>query len=1097
MRTVRLTGCALAMLAAAACDRSPPRVLVEGKCLTLDRRHPAVMSIAAPEDGTVSIGIEPHGIAILARAGSSPASAATSPVDRLGLVTLVEAVRAGEVVQLRVDSRDWPDIRGEVCIRADLLAGSARTRTRADRAFAQAGAATLRREWSQAFDAYAEAARLYARIELAAREGAAYHAMGELAHARLSRETDAPAFAARARRALRGTTPIETGALLSLEARAALESRDVSEASAAREIARLVAEARAAFETQPYGAREEARLGIVEGFLAYRTGAPKVAHEHFAKVMRACAALHDWECHAGAAQNLAALAEEAESYGEALDAYAESAKHLDPEIAPELAADVLDNYGRLQRVAGLVSASERSHRDAMQLYSQLHNCDGVRRTLTRLGALHTQVGSLEDAAADLQRAGSLECEALLARPDPGDAPEGTRAAARASEPCARLLDPAKLSADGRQAVLAAVLALHSMSLLSGDIASAARCAGEAPRYANTARARLRTDNATGETLLEEGKPQEARRAFEAAERKADEASIPAAYEHRGRTLLGLARATLLAGKASESRRLGVRALRASAARGDVPQTVEALRMLAASERALRERDLAARTLRVAAQLVEQVPIGELSADLRATYLSAQHAVFADLTDLTASTASDEKQTAEAFATAERGRARSFKYAVSQTTEEAGPNAADAAPYRGLLARLATAAEQPDADAALLIAGVAEAATPRESDETASLPAVQERLRALDAVLVQYAAGPSEMFAFVIGPRSIRVHRLGARDTIARAAGELLERLRDDDASAASIREAARDVARSAWWPVTQEIASARVLIAPDDALHLVPFAVLPWSQSLDELTVQRAETAVVPSGAFVAQGGSAPAARGGPLRAFALIGDPVFRSAPWRQRCVDAGTLVQPSTRGTAWEFEPSLPASRDEVLGIATLVRAARRDARVETLVGCEATAQALARAAAAHSGVLHIATHGRIDARRPRLSALAVTPEVAAPEDASFDLLEILGLDLAARLVTLSACHTSRGRLLDGEGVLGPAQAFLEAGASTVVASLWRVEDTTTARFMQAFYRRLLDGNMSTAAALRSTQLEEQSRGASYSWAAFGIYGRPDTQI
>ena len=86
---------------------------------------------------------------------------------------------------------------------------------------------------------------------------------------------------------------------------------------------------------------------------------------------------------------------------------------------------------------------------------------------------------------------------------------------------------------------------------------------------------------------------------------------------------------------------------------------------------------------------------------------------------------------------------------------------------------------------------------------------------------------------------------------------------------------------------------------------------------------------------------------------------------------------------------------------------------------------------------------------------------------------------------------------RSLDGEGVLGPAQAFLEAGAETVVASFWRVEDATTARFMQAFYRRLLDTNMSAAAALRSTQLEEQSRGGSYSWAAFGIYGRPDTQI
>ena len=239
-RIVRLTAIALSMLAAAACDRAPPRALVESKCLTLDRQHPASMSITAPADGIVVIGIEPRGIAILARSASSAASAATSPVDRLGLVTLVEPVRTGEVVQLRVESRDWPEIRGEVCVQADLLAD--RARTRAARAFAKAGQATFRREWSQAFDAYAEAAQGYAGLDLAPREAAAYHAMGELAHARLRREADAPVFAARARSALGEATPIEIGALLSLEARAALESRDVAEPSAAREVTRLISE---------------------------------------------------------------------------------------------------------------------------------------------------------------------------------------------------------------------------------------------------------------------------------------------------------------------------------------------------------------------------------------------------------------------------------------------------------------------------------------------------------------------------------------------------------------------------------------------------------------------------------------------------------------------------------------------------------------------------------------------------------------------------------------------------------------------------------------------------------------------------------------
>jgi CHAT domain-containing protein len=1093
MRIVQLTACALLSLAA-ACERTPPRALGEQQCLTVDRRHPVSLSFTAPADGTVSIAIEPRGIAIVARAASAVASApAASPVDRLGPVRLVETVRAGETVQLRVESRDWPEIRGEVCVQADLLARSDRARTRAERAFAQAGEATLRRQWSRAFDAYAEAAEAYARLGLAPPAGAAYHAMGELAHARLGREADAPVFAARAREALGEATPIEVGALLSLEARAALESRDVAEPSAAREVARLISEARTAFAAQPYGVREAARLGLVEGFLAYRTGAPDAARGHFETVMRECESLRDWECHSGAAQNLAALAEEAESYRVALDAYAASVQFLDPEVAPELAADVWDNYGRLQRVMGLVMASKTSHEKALGLYAKLRNCDGVRRTLARSGALHAQVGSLEDAAIELHRAASLDCEALFTSRSQA---QGGRPARGGTRSCEGFIDPAVLSADGRLAVLQAVLALRTTMQLANDLEGAARCAALATRYAGTARGRVRTANATGETFVEQGRADEARRAFEAAYKEAEAADIPASNEHRTRTLIGLARASLLEGKAAQAHEHSVEALRAASARADVEQTVGALRVLAASELALREPARAARTLQVAAQLVEQVPIHKLSADVRATYLSAQHAVFADLTELTASVAQNEEQTAEAFALAERGRARSFKYAVSQTTEQSAVPEARSTPYHELLARLAAASEKADAAAAQLIADVAEAVTVRGSPETADLAALQKRLRELEAVLVQYAAGPSEMFAFVVDPHGIKVHRLGARDAIANAAGDLIERMRSQDATAANVGDAARTLARSAWWPLTRDITAKRVLIAPDDALHLVPFAALPWSRESDELTVRHAETAVVPSGTFVATGKRAPAG-GGALGAFTLLGDPVFRSAAWRARCVDAEAVVDAPARGTAWEFFPSLPASRDEVVAIATLVRAARPDARIDTLVGCEATARSLKRAATAQSGVLHIATHGSIDAQRPRLSALAVTPETAAPDDASFDLLEILDLDLAARLVTLSACHTSRGRLLDGEGVLGPAQAFLEAGAATVVASLWRVEDAATARFMQAFYRRLLDTNMSAAAALRSTQLEEQSRGASYSWAAFGIYGRPDTQI
>jgi len=104
---------------------------------------------------------------------------------------------------------------------------------------------------------------------------------------------------------------------------------------------------------------------------------------------------------------------------------------------------------------------------------------------------------------------------------------------------------------------------------------------------------------------------------------------------------------------------------------------------------------------------------------------------------------------------------------------------------------------------------------------------------------------------------------------------------------------------------------------------------------------------------------------------------------------------------------------------------------------------------------------------------------------------------LRIKSGLVVLSACETSRGRLLPGEGVLGPAQAFLAAGAAAVVASYWRVDDLATSKFMQVFYRYLLAERLPAATALRRAQLETAATSTSHDWAAFSLYGWPDSSI
>src|SRR5262249_31793231 len=142
----------------------------------------------------------------------------------------------------------------------------------------------------------------------------------------------------------------------------------------------------------------------------------------------------------------------------------------------------------------------------------------------------------------------------------------------------------------------------------------------------------------------------------------------------------------------------------------------------------------------------------------------------------------------------------------------------------------------------------------------------------------------------------------------------------------------------------------------------------------------------------------------------------------------------------------------------------------------------------------VLHFATHGLLSRGTPERSALVLASR-KGDGDARLEAQEIRSLRLSSDLVVLSACQTARGKILPGEGVQGLSQAFFQAGARTVVGSLWNVNDRRASELIAAFYRHLAAGERQ-AEALRSAKLDllRESPGlAPQVWAPFVLIGDP----
>jgi CHAT domain-containing protein len=166
-------------------------------------------------------------------------------------------------------------------------------------------------------------------------------------------------------------------------------------------------------------------------------------------------------------------------------------------------------------------------------------------------------------------------------------------------------------------------------------------------------------------------------------------------------------------------------------------------------------------------------------------------------------------------------------------------------------------------------------------------------------------------------------------------------------------------------------------------------------------------------------------------------------------------------------------------------------------TRTGRTAT-EARLRTALTTGGIVHVASHARLNTRNPLFSYVELAPGLRGEADnGRLEVHELLGGGLNAALVFLSGCETAVGRSWatqfdTGEDYATLGQAFLMAGARNVVATLWRIDDEGAAEFARQYYGALQGNNYAEAIALAQRLMLRDVRYRSpYFWAAYQVMG------
>ena len=395
----------------------------------------------------------------------------------------------------------------------------------------------------------------------------------------------------------------------------------------------------------------------------------------------------------------------------------------------------------------------------------------------------------------------------------------------------------------------------------------------------------------------------------------------------------------------------------------------------------------------------------------------------------------------------------------------------------------------------------------------------------ETLLLEFALGDKASYLWVVSDKEISSYELPNRATIeglSRRTYELLIARQSIPADEEKLKELDAEYWRQAaalstmlLGPASSQLKSHRLLIVSDGFLKYIPFEALPTpnqppasaSAAGLELLFFNHEIVGLPSALTLAALRSEKHSSDSATKTVAVIADPVFekddprvlalrsdKSAP--AKGADDEPYLSSALRDFSSQDNPPVISRLPSTLREAKAIMALTPPGEGMIVDGFAATKERIMSDELKDYRIIHFATHGLLNNQSPQLSGiiLSLVDEQGKSREGLLRLHNIYNMELTADLVVLSACRTGLGRNVQGEGVVGLTNGFMYAGANSVIASMWKVDDDATAELMSYFYTALLRDGLPPAAALKTAKREmwKQERWRSpFYWAAFTLQG------